>query len=109
MSLAITSPKPGNVFNSATVAVFTLIGALGGGFFCALRATLHNTSSARTAAVRDATRHAKRIITAYDGFILDARSQPKPGKKEDAPKQPLPSSEDLLGPGGVIARLLPGY
>src|ERR1035438_3342761 len=102
MSLAITSPKPGNVFNSATVAVFTLIGALGGGFFCALRATLHNTSSARTAAVRDATRHAKRIFTAYDGFILDARSQPKPGstkssKTEDAPKQPLPSSEDLLG------------
>jgi len=41
---------------------------------------------------------------------VDARSQPKPGKTEEsASKQRLPSSEDLLAPGGVIARLLPGY
>jgi ATP-dependent DNA helicase DinG len=49
---------------------------------------------------------------------LDARSQPpfpklaKPGKspgQSEETKQPLPTSEELLGPGGVIARLLPGY
>src|ERR1017187_2769979 len=104
MSLAITSPRPGSVFNSVMVAVLTLTGALGG-FLSACRSAATNRSSA--------TRHAKRISTAYDGFVVDARS-PKPGKKEGTTpdagsKQPLPSSEELLGPGGVIARLLPGY
>src|ERR1039458_8382640 len=99
MSLAITSPRPGSVFNSVMVAVLTLTGALGG-FLSACRSAATNRSSA--------TRHAKRISTAYDGFVVDARS-PKPGKQEEGSKQPLPTSEELLGPGGVIARLPPAY
>src|SRR5208282_1225333 len=110
MSLAITSPRPGSVFNSAMVAVFTLIGVTGGGFFSAPRAALSNTSVARKTTPRDATGRAKCTFRAYDGFVVDARSQPRPGKTEEsARKQRLPSSEDLLAPGGVIARLLPGY
>jgi ATP-dependent DNA helicase DinG len=132
MSLAIASPRPGSVFNCAMVAVLTLIGVAGGGFLAAdtrgtARIAISHTSAARIARLRcglAATGRAKRIFTAYDGFVVDARSQQKSPPKSQAKPQPksqtkpgsseesvpdLPSSEDLLGPGGVIARLLPGY